>query len=42
MQYRELRTKINEAIVRWEKSGWLRERAIYWGLPIREESDLLD
>jgi polar amino acid transport system substrate-binding protein len=34
LQYRQLRTRINDAIVRWQKSGWLRERAIYWGLPV--------
>jgi len=33
LQYLELRTKVNEAIARWQKSGWLRERATYWGLP---------
>ncbi|MBR8826382.1 MAG: transporter substrate-binding domain-containing protein [Gomphosphaeria aponina SAG 52.96 = DSM 107014] len=33
LQYLELRSKVNEAIARWQKSGWLRERATYWGLP---------
>ena len=29
----ELLRNINMAIARWRKSGWLRERATYWGLP---------
>ncbi len=33
LQYRHLRTKINEIILRWQQSGWLEERATYWGLP---------
>lgn len=33
LQYASLRDRINEAIARWQKSGWLRERATYWGLP---------
>lgn len=33
LQYVELRTKVNEAILRWRQSGWLRTRATYWGLP---------
>jgi polar amino acid transport system substrate-binding protein len=32
VQYASLRNKINKAIARWQKSGWLRERATYWGL----------
>ncbi|MGK7945409.1 MAG: transporter substrate-binding domain-containing protein [Microcystaceae cyanobacterium] len=34
LQYRQLRARVNEAIVGWHKSGWLRERALYWGLPV--------
>ena len=33
LQYVDLRTKVNEAIARWRKSGWLKQRATYWGLP---------
>jgi polar amino acid transport system substrate-binding protein len=33
LQYASLRTKINQAIANWQASGWLRERATYWGLP---------
>ncbi len=32
LQYQELRQKINEAMERWRKSGWLQERIEYWGL----------
>jgi polar amino acid transport system substrate-binding protein len=32
LQYQELRQKINDAIERWQKSGWLQERIEYWGL----------
>lgn len=32
LQYKELRTKVNQAIVSWKKSGWLEERIEYWGL----------
>lgn len=33
LQYESLRHRVNEAIARWQKSGWLQERATYWGLP---------
>jgi len=33
IQYNDLRQKVNEAIVRGKSEGWLRQRAIYWGLP---------
>ncbi|MEC4895526.1 MAG: transporter substrate-binding domain-containing protein [Oscillatoria sp. PMC 1051.18] len=33
LQYASLRRKVNEAIANWQKSGWLQERIIYWGLP---------
>ena len=33
LQYVELRRRIEEAISRWQESGWLQERAEYWGLP---------
>jgi polar amino acid transport system substrate-binding protein len=33
LQYSSLYDRINAAIARWQKSGWLRERATYWGLP---------
>ncbi|GBF80138.1 transporter substrate-binding domain-containing protein [Aphanothece sacrum] len=32
-KYASLRGKVNEAIVRWQRSGWLAQRAKYWGLP---------
>lgn len=34
LQYVKLRDRVNQAIARWQQSGWLRERAIYWGLPL--------
>lgn len=33
LQYDELRRRVNEAIARYIASGWLLERAKYWGLP---------
>jgi polar amino acid transport system substrate-binding protein len=32
LQYKELRSKVNQAIADWKKSGWLEERIEYWGL----------
>ncbi len=32
LQYKELRSKVNQAIAHWKKSGWLEERIEYWGL----------
>ncbi|MBW4634707.1 MAG: transporter substrate-binding domain-containing protein [Iphinoe sp. HA4291-MV1] len=32
LQYDELRRRINEAIARYINSGWLKQRATYWGL----------
>ena len=32
LQYQELRSKVNQAIADWKKSGWLQERVEYWGL----------
>jgi polar amino acid transport system substrate-binding protein len=32
LQYSSLRDRVNQAIGRWQQSGWLRERATYWGL----------
>lgn len=34
LQYESLRQKVNSAIARWRVSGWLKERAMFWGLPI--------
>jgi polar amino acid transport system substrate-binding protein len=31
-QYWGLRQTVNQAINEWQKSGWLQERAKYWGL----------
>ena len=33
LQYNKLRQRVNEAIARWQASGWLAERAAAWGLP---------
>ncbi|MGB5595766.1 MAG: transporter substrate-binding domain-containing protein [Crocosphaera sp.] len=33
LQYASLRSRVNLAIRDWKKSGWLAERAQYWGLP---------
>ncbi|WP_017316229.1 transporter substrate-binding domain-containing protein [Mastigocladopsis repens] len=33
LQYDELRRRVNEAVARYINSGWLQERAAYWGLP---------
>jgi polar amino acid transport system substrate-binding protein len=33
LQYQELRQKVSAAIVRWQREGWLEERAKFWGLP---------
>ncbi len=32
LQYQELRDRVNDAIARWQESGWLQERIEYWGL----------
>ncbi|MBD2626676.1 transporter substrate-binding domain-containing protein [Trichormus variabilis] len=32
LQYDELRRKVNEAIARYTVTGWLKERAQFWGL----------
>lgn len=34
LQYVKLRTQINGIIARWHQSGWLQERASYWGLSL--------
>ncbi|UBF25338.1 transporter substrate-binding domain-containing protein [Kovacikia minuta CCNUW1] len=33
LQYEELRQKINEALARWQREGWLQERVAFWKLP---------
>lgn len=33
LQYAPLRQRVNEAIARWQTSGWLAERLAAWGLP---------
>ncbi|WP_013322359.1 transporter substrate-binding domain-containing protein [Gloeothece verrucosa] len=33
LQYKSLHNRVNDAIARWQRSGWLQERATYWGLP---------
>ncbi|MDF5721094.1 MAG: transporter substrate-binding domain-containing protein [Rhizonema sp. PD37] len=37
-QYDELRGKVNQAIARYMASGWLKERATYWGLQSNQPS----
>lgn len=37
LQYSPLRVRVHNAIRRWTAEGWLRERAIYWGLPVPQE-----
>lgn len=32
LQYKELHSKVNQAIAKWKKSGWLEERIEHWGL----------
>ncbi|MEO1669750.1 MAG: transporter substrate-binding domain-containing protein [Cyanobacteria bacterium J06631_2] len=32
LQYKDLRSKVNQAIAGWKESGWLEERIEYWGL----------
>lgn len=33
LQYTELQEQVNQAILRWQTSGWLAERIAAWGLP---------
>jgi len=33
LQYTKLQDRVNQAIARWQASGWLAERAAAWGLP---------
>jgi polar amino acid transport system substrate-binding protein len=33
LQYIQLQDRVNQAIARWQASGWLAERAAAWGLP---------
>lgn len=33
LQHSQLYQKVNDAIARWQKSGWLAERIAAWGLP---------
>jgi polar amino acid transport system substrate-binding protein len=33
LQYEDLRLKVSQAVEKWRKNGWLRDRATYWGLP---------
>jgi polar amino acid transport system substrate-binding protein len=32
-QYADLQRSINTVLTRWHETGWLEERATYWGLP---------
>ncbi len=33
IQYDQLRQGVQAAVGRWQKSGWLKQRANFWGLP---------
>jgi polar amino acid transport system substrate-binding protein len=33
LQYAELGTIVNQSLRQWQQAGWLKERAINWGLP---------
>jgi polar amino acid transport system substrate-binding protein len=33
VQYAQLQQQVNDAIARWQASGWLAERIAAWGLP---------
>lgn len=33
LQYTQLQQRVNDAIARWQASGWLAERIAAWGLP---------
>jgi polar amino acid transport system substrate-binding protein len=33
LQYLQLQDRVNQAIARWQASGWLAQRAAAWGLP---------
>ncbi len=32
-QYTDLRTLVHQTVIDWHHSGWLEERATFWGLP---------
>ncbi|NJM28291.1 MAG: transporter substrate-binding domain-containing protein [Pseudanabaena sp. RU_4_16] len=34
LQYEDLRLKVLQAVEKWHKNGWLRDRATYWGIAI--------
>lgn len=42
LQHASLRGFINAAILRWRESGWLQERAQYWGLPFASGESSID
>jgi polar amino acid transport system substrate-binding protein len=33
LQYTDLATEVSQSMRQWQREGWLKERAIYWGLP---------
>lgn len=33
LQYADLGTIVSQSVRQWQQSGWLQERATYWGLP---------
>jgi polar amino acid transport system substrate-binding protein len=40
LKHDELRRRINTLLETWHADGWLKDRAIYWGLPWQQELDL--
>lgn len=42
LQYDDLRRQVNAAIARYTAEGWLRQRAIFWGLPVNKPSRQTD
>ena len=39
LQYDELRRQVNAAIASYSASGWLQQRAAFWGLPVDKSSE---
>lgn len=40
LQYDDLRRRINAAIARYTTEGWLRQRAVFWGLPVVKQLEM--
>ena len=39
LQYDELRRRVNAAIASYRSTGWLQQRAAFWGLPVDKSND---